>query len=25
LIFFGGGAIAFDHIRAPGGSGGKTK
>jgi putative oxidoreductase len=25
LIFFGGGAIAFDHIRAPGGSGWKSK
>jgi putative oxidoreductase len=25
LIFFGGGAIAFDHIRAPGGGGSKSK
>ncbi len=25
LIFFGGGPIAFDHIRAPGGGGGKSK
>ncbi|MGA2374985.1 MAG: DoxX family protein [Candidatus Sulfotelmatobacter sp.] len=25
LIFFGGGPIAFDHIRAPGGSGGKSR
>jgi putative oxidoreductase len=25
LIFFGGGPIAFDHIRAPGGGGGKFK
>jgi putative oxidoreductase len=25
LIFFGGGPIAFDHIRAPGGGGGKAK
>jgi len=25
LIFFGGGPIAFDHIRAPGGGSGKSK
>jgi putative oxidoreductase len=25
LIFFGGGPIAFDHIRAPGGGGGKPR
>jgi putative oxidoreductase len=25
LIFFGGGSIGLDHIRAPGGSGGKSK
>jgi putative oxidoreductase len=25
LIFFGAGPIAFDHIRAPGGGGGKSK
>jgi putative oxidoreductase len=25
LIFFGGGPIAFDHIRAPGGGGGKSR
>lgn len=25
LIFFGGGAIAFDHVRAPGGGGWKSK
>jgi putative oxidoreductase len=25
LVFFGGGAIAFDHIRAPGGGGWKSK
>lgn len=25
LIFLGGGPIAFDHIRAPGGGGGKSK
>jgi len=25
LIFFGGGAIAFDHIRAPGGGGWRSK
>jgi putative oxidoreductase len=25
LIFFGGGPVAFDHIRAPGGGGGKSK
>jgi putative oxidoreductase len=25
LIFFGGGPIALDHIRAPGGGGGKSK
>jgi putative oxidoreductase len=25
LIFFGGGPIAFDHLRAPGGGGGKFK